>query len=222
MADLFVASRSKLKRARQFIKELESTLSDYMANDPVSARGDLERGAVRLDWKGTGDQPGTIVGDAIHNLRSALDLMASELARLRDKSDKDVYFPFSDSPDTFEDAIKRRRFDKAGEDAVALLRSFAPYRGGNEQLRAIHDLDIQDKHSALILTGRSMEVHVTGQYEAGKFAAGVFVATAEKVDFIFPEGGPFGGQNTVETLKELVELVDGILEAFARLVAARA
>ncbi len=35
---------------------------------------------------------------------------------------------------------------RASPEAVRLLRSLKPYAGGNEALRAIHDLDIQDKH----------------------------------------------------------------------------
>src|ERR1041384_1788255 len=34
---------------------------------------------------------GPIVGDIVHNLRSSLDMMACELARLNSKSDKSVY-----------------------------------------------------------------------------------------------------------------------------------
>jgi hypothetical protein len=47
--------------------------------------------------------------------------------------------------------IKRRGFDKAGAAAVKLMTELQPYRGGNVALRAIHDLNIRDKHKMLIV-----------------------------------------------------------------------
>jgi hypothetical protein len=39
--------------------------------------------------------------------------------------------------------------------------------------------------------------------------------------FIFPPDSAFAGEEVVPTLKKLVEMVNGILESFTRLVAAR-
>src|SRR3954466_15009690 len=133
--DLFAASYVKLARARHFIQELEAEAERYKNSDPTSVRLDHEANPpnIHVEWKGVTLMPGAIIGDAVHNLRTALDLMASELARINGKSDKDVYFPFASSADRFDQAIKSRSFDKAGDDAVALLRKFEPYRGGNER-----------------------------------------------------------------------------------------
>ncbi len=59
--------------------------------------------------------PAAITGDAIHNLRTSLDLMASELARISKRPDNDVYFPFAVSADKFEHAIKSRHFDRVAK-----------------------------------------------------------------------------------------------------------
>jgi hypothetical protein len=214
----------KVRRAEQFIQEVQADLDAYRENEPFYVGGvntDVFPPTVRIEWKGIGLEPGAIAGDAIHNLRTALDLMASELARLNARSDKDVYFPFSDGPDTFDEAVKRRCFHKTGDDAVALLRQFAPYRGGNEMLRTLHDLDIHDKHTALVPSGALSRVHFQGLYDIDDPKAGNFAVTADDIHYIFPENGPFGGRRMIETLKELVELVNGILETFAAMVEAR-
>jgi hypothetical protein len=177
---------------------------------------------IFLEFAPVGLMPGAIVGDAIHNLRSALDLMASELARINGRSDKSVYFPFSDSADTFDEAIKKKNFHRTGQDSVDLLREFSPYRGGNEDLRAIHDLDISDKHTALIVTPHTLNVAFSATYDLADLNKNTVCAVVDSMTFRFPDGTPLAGRDVVETLEELVKLTDGILQAFASLVAARA
>lgn len=214
----------KVKRARHLIAELRAEFDRYVNSNPLSATPVVDPEGLmsfELKWKGLGLWAGAILGDAIHNLRTSLDQMASELARINDKTDKDVYFPFSDKEDTFSKAIKAKNFTKAGADAVHLLRKFAPYRGGNEELRAIHDLDIADKHSALIATagafGFDIEVHTHADPMQN-----VYTVIPTGFFFQFPEGSKLAGRDIVETLEQLVELVEGILEAFAGLVSSRA
>ena len=83
-----------------------------------------------------------LLGDVVHNLRAALDLLDSELACINSKSDRNFYFTFAATMADFPIANTNWNFDKAGVDAVALLHSFALYRGGIELLRVVHDLDI--------------------------------------------------------------------------------
>ena len=110
----------------QFIEELRTEERKFANNDPLSAWAmEIDGGpSITLSWKGAGLIPGAIVGDCVHNLRTALDLMASELARLNNKGDKNVYFPFADSEDRFPAAIKSKHFDKCGQDAVDLIKTF--------------------------------------------------------------------------------------------------
>jgi hypothetical protein len=68
---------------------------------------------------------------------------------LSGESTKEVKFPFCDSPDKLDFFIKERKLSRAGPEVVALVKSLKPYKGGNTALRAIHDLDIRDKHEAL-------------------------------------------------------------------------
>lgn len=222
-ADLFSASRLKLQRAEKFISELECELNRYRQDEPLKASWvfDETPPQVRVDWKGISDLPGAIVGDAVHNLRTSLDLMASELVRLQNRGDNDVYFPFGRDAKNLEDQIKQKNFNKAGTDAVDLLRTFKPYRGGNEELRALHDLDIRDKHKALVLLGSSLNLQVSGTYNVETLEADNPPIVKGDISYVFPEPEAFKGRPVVETLKELVQLINGILEAFTSMVALR-
>lgn len=219
-APLFAASRLKLERARRFISELERETTTYKESNPATAKIVLLNGApvINLEWAGAGLMPGAILGDAIHNMRTALDLMASELVRIKGQSDKNVYFPFASSKEALGPLIKKRQFDRAGEDAVQLLNAIAPYYGGNDDLRAIHDLDIRDKHTALILVGQSFSVQLEGNYNIDDpVQSQQLKLVLEDVFFQFPEGEEFAGIPILKVLKDLVQSVEGILESFQRL-----
>jgi hypothetical protein len=220
---LFSASRLKMQRADKFIRELEEELNRYRQDDPLKASFDFSKypAKIEIDWKGITDLPGAIVGDAVHNMRTALDLMASELVRLKQLSDNGVYFPFSDTPARLDESIKSKNFHKAGEDAVALLKSFSPHRGGNEALRALHDLDIRDKHKALVLMGSVIDFEIDGTIEIDNPESNNVAVVGHDIHYVFPETEPFGGKRVIETLKELMDLINGILEAFESMVALR-
>lgn len=213
----------RTQRATKFIDELKDELRKYAKSETLTASvkfTDNCEPQITLSWPGVGLNPGAILGDCIHNMRTALDLMASELARLNQQNDKNVYFPFAASIDDFPDAIKNRHFDKCGQDAVDLLKTFSPYKGGNEKLRAIHDLDIQDKHTSLILTMATQEFYLQGDVTCLPGASYQVPVTTEDHQFTFPPG-PLESLPVIETLGELVKLIEAILEAFARMVELR-
>ena len=223
-ADAFQASKMKLERANKFIHELRVTFDAYANDTPLCGAVKIvdDHPQIAISWKGIGLLPGAIIGDAVHNMRTALDLMASELARLNGQSDKNVYFPFASSEDDLSEQIKAKSFHRAGADAVNLLRGVRPYKGGNDSLRAIHDLDIADKHTALIPAHTEMDFELEASIEFGDTREKSFPVLARKVEFIFPPDGPLGGMPVLETLEGLVKLVCGIIEAFSDLVASRA
>ncbi|KQW36518.1 hypothetical protein [Rhizobacter sp. Root404] len=132
-----------------------------------------------------------------------------------------MYFPFSSSAALLQEQIQKKNFKHCGGDAVELLKKFAPYQGGNELLWSIHQLDIQDKHRALIIGRSSLE----GRGELF-LPPGVQTATAvlspEQHRFTFPRDGPLSDLPVIETLERLTDLVDGIIDAFAAMVQARA
>lgn len=223
---LFAGSQAKLERARKFIAELGQELSAYNASNPLTAIAVAIAGPVNfkleITFQGQGLLPGIILGDVLHNLRSALDLMASELARINGQDDRNVYFPFSESKTTLAHTIKSKHFYKAGPDAVALLETLAPYKGGNERLRAIHDLNIRDKHTAIIETKKDANFRVSGKVVVTVAAERQPVPIIlQDIQHSFWSGSPLADLPLIKTLEELVELVESILEAFRGLVLAR-
>ena len=104
-----------------------------------------------------------LIGDAVHNLRSALDHLACALADLEvpptsETGQPDIEFPIYISEAEF---IKRgaRRIEKLPPSAQDEIKSLQPYRAGNnarfQLLWALHRLDIIDKHRRIsILAGR--------------------------------------------------------------------
>jgi hypothetical protein len=223
----FGGSELKILRAKKHLLELEQTIQAYVA-DPASTdkqNWDSNTSAAQLRAA-----MGAMVGDVIHNLRAALDLMACDLVRLSGGNPKGVYFPFSKTADGLNKKIKDRDFNRAGSDAVALLKTYEPYEGGNSSLYDIHSLDITDKHQMLILSHDlvswtvegSGEVQTVSTPETITHTATGVVTLADPpphaaIQIAFPEGGPFAGKEVITTLQGLVESVTTVVKAFALL-----
>src|SRR4051794_1240126 len=79
---------TKLNRARRHLSELETEIATYLAeNRPTfNVTVDDEPGVttfkVEFSIPGVPESIGAIVGDIIHNLRSALDLTACEMVTI--------------------------------------------------------------------------------------------------------------------------------------------
>ena len=99
--------------------------------------------------------PGTInagVGAVINSIRTSLDLLASALAIRNGKTpNSDRHFPIYATDLDFIDplnVIKRKKWLSAVE--LQIIESLKPYRGGDDLLFALHQLDILRKHERLI------------------------------------------------------------------------
>jgi hypothetical protein len=108
----------------------------------------------------------SIVGDTVHNFRSALNLLAFQLA-LRNtngqiKNERRIQFPIEDDPIVYERRC-RATSDKDVGGWIAelsasdqdIIREFQPYRSNQEgqYLRLIRDVNDADKHRVLIRVG---------------------------------------------------------------------
>ena len=222
MTNPFAASKIQMKRANQHIAELERVLEEhFVANPPSFAYTEAASPDVQFNLSAVGapECVGAIVGDVVHNLRAALDLMAVGLVEMNGGAatiTKGVCFPFCDHADNLDSMIKKRHFHRAGIEAVRLLQELKPFTGGNAALRALHDLDIQDKHNSLIpnvLTMTSQEFTVDWSSPSPAFQ--VVEGSAPSFAVVFPDESPLAGSEIVPALHELVGLVSGILEEFA-------
>jgi hypothetical protein len=99
-----------------------------------------------------------ICGDAVHNLRAALDHAYWEIVSpfaTTDKERRGLQFPFSETGARVDEALKTRLADRVSPSFYKFLLDLKPHGelGGNEYLWLIHKFDILDKHKLLIPTG---------------------------------------------------------------------
>ena len=244
MSGLFEGSKLKVKRANQHIGELNRLLADFIDSGccTVVIEKQSNTGNSIAQVKGAKPMPleiPLIIGDAIHNLRTALDLMACEIVTIAGKTpNRHTKFPFRDTREEVIDAVDKGQIKIAGADIVALIvDDVKPYKGGNDALCGLHSLDVTDKHRLLIpiisLTGL---VHVNARIGAMVLvdceirieSNGVLNLTEFPSDSeIQYEGEPvfeilFGNRQSFElrpvvpTLKQLSELVSGVIDTFQK------
>jgi hypothetical protein len=243
----FDAPWLKYNRAGKHFRDLQSEVNAFWNRDPVGTTFEETEdyqtsGMHRIVATVNEFFPlpiSSIIGDLVHNLRSALDLMACDLVRLNGQSTKGVYFPFCNSAADLQQAIKDKNFDRASPAAIAEVIKLAPYKGGNDALRAIHDLDIQDKHRAIIpaiLAVRTpdmvikmgekenqvpgFESTVTNKRQVLVVFPGIFnqFMLGKKVPCelapVFATGDPYEGHHVVKTLHDFTDLVRTIVDKF--------
>lgn len=249
---MFEGARLKVKRAEKHIDDFNDVIAAFVQSDfcRLYAEPDPNTGnsIVKFEMtKGAPDDLSVILGDALHNLRSALDLAAYELVLLAgEKPLKWVRFPVADDEAKLEAAINGGQIKIAGLDIVGLIvKTIRPYKGngGNAALCALHDLDIEDKHCLLVPTfsvgalsgvdfsvGSNMwtdtflAVSADGAVVCPISAPGKFELHKHGQPLFnvsFGKGVPFEGQPVVPTLHQLSQLVGGIIKALEKTLLAR-
>jgi len=178
-----------------------------------------------------------LVGDAVHNLRSALDHLACACAIARGGDPASTQFPIL----KVETGLcKRLKADlaEAGPRAIELVRGLSPTPLGNPMLSALHELDIIDKHRLMLPHACAMDVEIqVGGFDGlpiitargatmppdstSRFIpapSGYELAVAHDFSFtgdiIFPPATPFAGKPCVETLTDLSYHVADIVQLF--------
>jgi hypothetical protein len=69
--------------------------------------------------------------------------------------------------------------------------------------------------------GNTMNLKVSGSYNVETLEADSPPTIEGDIHYVFPEPDVFKGRPVIEILKELMQLVNGIIETFAAMVAAR-
>ena len=215
----FAGAKAKVERAKKHLSDLieihNAHLESAWYKYSVTSEGDSHPKTHTIDITPPGFLYSATLGDVVHNLRASLDHVAVAAVELNEKNPKDVYFPFAPSIERLEDSIKKAKFSRASPDAVDLLRSFKPYRGGNAALRGLHDLDVSDKHRSLVPAMASIKI--TGEIDPilDHHVKSVHV---EEPRLVFEESGPLGKEEILPTLEGLFDLVESIVFAFEALL----
>jgi hypothetical protein len=143
--------------AERHLKLIEQFIGEFFDSDPYSIMTDRdpENGVyhARLVYpKQLPARPlSLMIGDCIHNMRSALDYMAWELAGA-DIANMETMFPIFDTEAGFKTrGLKRiKRLPKNAQTAIERLQPYNTSYGGDLlALSAINKIDATDKHKVL-------------------------------------------------------------------------
>lgn len=166
----FHASRLKITRAAQHLDELSAVIAAYMATDPLrliweqiswSARFEAIYppnsklvGLVSRIQHPVPEELAPIVGDVVHNLRSALDILMTEIILGRDPApsvkERQLCFPMWENAADKKNALRKSNVIHTDPMVAALVEAWEPFRGGRSRLFALHELWNLDKHRSII------------------------------------------------------------------------
>lgn len=147
----------KVERAKTLIKEIEELLNLYTSSVNLSLnRGSHPETSIHNDViilkaeEEIPDNIASITGDALHNMRSALDHLTCCLAIKNNKTMCGVSFPFDETKDAFEKS-SITKIKKLSIKAQNKIRALKPYGGGNDFLYSLSQLNNRDKHRTILL-----------------------------------------------------------------------
>jgi hypothetical protein len=162
MAASMKGPRAKIERAKKHVRELEAALGGLViskSTHPQVIVTELDADTGNLIYKiarvpRVPDEVAAIAGDAIHNLRSSLDLLMSQLVERHTGNPGDLYYPTGGNRKTFEARCATEVKPWIHQDALKLVRASEAYHGGNgDAAWCVHRLDIEDKHRVVYELG---------------------------------------------------------------------
>lgn len=169
VSELFTDARLKVERANKHISDIKSALDSLEETYTSAIERNAEAGVVTLvhtvPYSEVSLQKlSLIVGDAIHNLHTALDFSWYRTIKrfLPDKISNKTKFPVRETRQEVEAALRGINVDTRHRPLFDLILSeVQPYRGGhNSVVWTLHDLDISDKH--LLLLDFTPHGHIRG------------------------------------------------------------
>lgn len=237
--DAFLSATSKVKWANQHIRNMEAVF-----------RSAIESGEKTVFIKDDPDRPDGVqitlnwapilrvfpvlrmaAGDAVHNLRSALDHLAYAIVSAVDKPNDRLYFPMDVARNSFIKHSGFREIQRVAPDIASfILDEIKPYGAGNPFVM-LNQLDRADKHRFLLVHSGSaaMQIYmVENDDEVPDEAADCLILVANPTrtpvagsraaihnenyrkvafDIQFDKGLPFEGEPVIPTLHELSEAV---------------
>lgn len=152
MSDMFAGSRIKLERADTHIRSLIAEIESFRQSNPyeIAVHEEPSTGMQSLCavvHRATPEEWSAIIGDAIHNARTALDLLINDLVDPVHRGT--ATFPIRATPEEkWPSGIPRIK--GLSSTLQERLVAIQPYVTGDMTLRDLHILDIEDKHKVLV------------------------------------------------------------------------
>lgn len=148
----FKNSFLKLERAEEILVEIEAKMKTdppylYVLETDASTH---QRATLAKKNSDSLDRLVIRCGELFHNLRSAIDQAYFEAIspNLPEEKHKAIQFPISKDSASYEQTIRSRQGDKAGQEFFEALKSLKAYHGegGNFSLVLLHEVNVGDKH----------------------------------------------------------------------------
>jgi hypothetical protein len=225
--------RIKVERAKKHIDDLEDAIRDVRKpiGKTINFNKDTQTSNVGLNWVDlyvySSDIP-AITGDVVHNLRSALDHLAWQLVevgtlkgftRRSTLRDGDISFPIAKSPEAYK-SMKPGCIEGAEWVSIEAIDELNPYRGGNDALWMLRQLDNTDKHSYIVTAGNNFIIDgMSLQTDETFFTALDVDDNKQDVNISVNESDikmkVRDRDALLPTIHQLADFVDGIVTSFA-------
>jgi hypothetical protein len=237
--------RLKIERAKEHIRNLDLAIQTFVCSEPYAIRTKPHSVIQHTTLYVARAEPvpttvPIILGDAIHNLRSALDHLAWQLVEADGGiPDKHTFFPIFSGPDGFQkyaSAMGSGEIKKIRPGAEKVIQAMQPYVTGDDTLGHISQLDIIDKHRFVLTTVmlfKAWHVSVNGMtlpfpqvprvLILGDEFTNIPTSTYERqahedfklgIDVAFGEPEIIKGKPVLETVNNMADLVSSIIPNF--------
>lgn len=193
---------AKLQWAEEHIKKLNAATHSFRQKhaDVIIAEPHEDVGEVWYKVAYVPEIPAPIalmLGDALYNLRAALDYLAHELVVIAgNEPNSQTAFPIFNTSKDFSDGVDKK-VKGMRQTAIEAFRSIQPYQGGfGHTLWQLHRLNNIDKHRvlltvALINSGRTMTPSEELQFaERFKKVHGAYPTGTSPWRFLRRKGAP--------------------------------
>jgi hypothetical protein len=199
--DAFYSAKLRIRRAQEHFDDLKAQISSFFAEKPYTRivepdpNGTHEIHKIRLTkrfplrWR-------ILATEVIEHLRATLDHATWATAYLRTGNPNVEYglFPFSNNATNFENRMRGLSKDCPPE-IQALLRTFEPYKGGNDLLYMLNDMCNLSKHALIAFIGAAnTNVQITGKGWTGPlevFETAVWDRAKHEIPYLRVQRSPF-------------------------------
>lgn len=147
-SSIFAGEKAKLQRARKHLDELITLADNYMGSQPLYIREVGESVIARVE-NPVPQEINVVLGDVVHNLRAAIDLLVCDLIRSNGgKITRHSTFPITMGG--IQSSHIKNQLAGMSQRAIKVLSRITHSQPWNEALLLLHGLDIMDKHNSLV------------------------------------------------------------------------
>ena len=166
MSSNIAGAWAKLERAKQQLQDLGLEVDKLLQIGAYRIVGEHQPDRQRYVFKLLGppvpDMIAVLTGEIIHHLRCCFDHVAWAIAikgNAPERRRRQIGFPVCDTAEKFNEAVRRGSLHDPSGIYTPLIEALQPYKisdPDNSILKAIHDLDIADKHRLLVVVSHTL------------------------------------------------------------------